>query len=110
MNPFVVILIVLLVLLCLLGGLCAISPLHCPGGTHKCCPDSNPNGLGCHCLPNHRLTSRPVRVWRRAEPIAMTPELIALWYKVCSIWCSCWTTFVVATVLFVVSDSRRREQ
>ncbi len=51
MNPFVVILIVLLILLCLLGGLCAISPLHCPGGTHKCCPDSNPNGLGCHCLP-----------------------------------------------------------
>ncbi len=53
MNPFVVILIVLLILLCLLGGLGAINPLHCPGGTHKCCPDNNPNGLGCHCLPNN---------------------------------------------------------
>ncbi len=52
MNPAVVVLIVLLILLCLVVGICALTPLHCPGGTHKCCPDNNPEGLGCHCIPD----------------------------------------------------------
>ncbi len=51
MNPFVVVLILVLVLLCLLGGICALSPLQCPEGTHKCCPDNNRMGPLCHCIP-----------------------------------------------------------